>query len=157
MRVCKTTNRSVSLKHIHVAVGVIVDVDRQILLSKRPENVHQGGKWEFPGGKVEDGEHVVDALRRELFEELDIHLINCEPLCKIYHDYGDKSVLLDTYVVTQFSGIPRGKELQSVAKHPCDQLRYIQFPAANVAIVQAVEEWYLTKGWLEADGGTKKE
>jgi 8-oxo-dGTP diphosphatase len=141
---------------VHVAVGVIIDTDRQILISKRPDNVHQGGKWEFPGGKVENGESVTDALRRELFEELDIKVIDCEPLCQISHDYGDKSVLLDTYVITKFSGIPTGKELQPVAKYSIDGLKCLDFPAANVSILQQLEDWFMRKGWLTDHGCKEK-
>ena len=57
---------------VHVAVGVIVDARRQILLTRRPDHVHQGGLWEFPGGKVEAGETLSKALKRELLEELAI-------------------------------------------------------------------------------------
>lgn len=126
---------------IHVAVGVIVDANFQILLSKRPDHVHQGGKWEFPGGKVEPGETVIDALDRELFEELDIRIDEYQPLCCIHHDYGDKRVILDTYLVTSFTGKPCGKELQPVAWCAVDQLRYMEFPAANVAICREIEQW----------------
>jgi 8-oxo-dGTP diphosphatase len=125
---------------VHVAVGVIVDKQRQILLSQRPEHVHQGGKWEFPGGKVEPGESVQQALSRELFEELGIYVESCFPLCQIKHDYGDKQVLLDTYVVDAFKGQPVGKEQQPVAWHAINQLGYVDFPAANLDICRAIAE-----------------
>jgi 8-oxo-dGTP diphosphatase len=132
---------------IHVAVGVILTPDKQILLSKRPDKAHQGGKWEFPGGKVEPHETVEIALARELFEELDIHIQEFEPLCLITHDYGDKQVLLDTFIVKKFDGIARGKELQPVAFYGVDQLRYVEFPEANVAICHAIEKWFTKHGW----------
>ena len=61
-------NTAVS-KQIHVAVGVIYNSQGQILIARRHDDAHQGGLWEFPGGKVEQGETVCDALARELHEE----------------------------------------------------------------------------------------
>ena len=127
---------------VHVAVGVIVDDTQNILLSLRPDHVHQGGKWEFPGGKVEQGESVEQALARELNEELGITVTSCLPLCQVNHDYGDKQVLLDTYVVNGFTGQPTGKEKQPVAWHTINQLGYVEFPAANLAICRAITEWF---------------
>ena len=63
------------MKRVHVAVGVIVNEQRQVLLTRRHNDAHQGGLWEFPGGKVEAGESVVDALARELAEELGISVL----------------------------------------------------------------------------------
>ena len=86
------------MKQVHVAVGVIVRGE-QFFLTKRHQDVHQGGKWEFPGGKLEQGETVAQALYRELKEEVAIEILSCLPLVKISHDYGDKQVLLDVYLV----------------------------------------------------------
>lgn len=135
------------MSQVHVAVGVILTPDRQILLSKRPDKAHQGGKWEFPGGKVEPNESVQEALARELYEELDIQVETLEPLCQIFHDYGDKQVLLDTFIVTKYSGNAHGKELQPVASYSVDQLRYVEFPEANISICTAIEEWFQKQGW----------
>ena len=55
---------------VHVAVAVILNNNKQVLIAKRPDHVHQGGYWEFPGGKLETGEAVEQALRREIKEEL---------------------------------------------------------------------------------------
>jgi len=59
-------------ERIHVAVAAIMDDQHRVLISKRPASVHQGGLWEFPGGKLEVNEHVEAALGRELHEELGI-------------------------------------------------------------------------------------
>ena len=108
-----------SAKLVHVAVGVIVDQHNNILIALRPEDSHQGGLWEFPGGKVEQGEAVETALSRELYEELGLESISCRPLIEIRHDYTDKSVLLDVWWVDQFSGEAEGKEGQPIKwPHP---------------------------------------
>lgn len=127
-------------KRVHVAVGVISDGFDKILVSRRPEHVHQGGLWEFPGGKVEAGETVRQALHRELLEELAIEIEQCEPLLTIAHDYTDKSVLLDVWWISAFIGEPHGREGQPLLWVAGSELRGLQFPEANQAIISAVEE-----------------
>ena len=128
------------MQEVHVAVGVILDTDRNILLARRAEGAHQGGLWEFPGGKVEPGESLQAALARELREELGIEPGRTTPLLEIRHDYGDKAVLLDVHVVWDFAGAPRGLEQQPLAWVAAAELGNYEFPAANVPIVRALEE-----------------
>jgi 8-oxo-dGTP diphosphatase len=137
---------------VHVAVGVIVgrhgasiekhgvsaEEQGAILIAKRPDKTHQGGLWEFPGGKVEDGETLFDALKRELQEELAIEVVATEPLIKIRHDYGDKVVLLDVHKVTAFSGQAQGNEGQPIEWVAPSSLHLYDFPAANRSIVTAI-------------------
>ncbi|MFV0278909.1 MAG: 8-oxo-dGTP diphosphatase MutT [Parahaliea sp.] len=123
---------------VHVAVGVILDADGNILLTQRAEDAHQGGLWEFPGGKVEPGESVQQALARELHEELGIVPTASEPLIEVRHDYGDKSVLLDVHRVPVFSGVPHGLEGQPLAWVSMAELADYPLPAANRVIVEAL-------------------
>jgi 8-oxo-dGTP diphosphatase len=125
---------------VHVAVGVILDKDRNILLTRRAQNSHQGGLWEFPGGKVEIGESLALGLRRELYEELGIAIGRTSALLEVRHDYGDKAVLLDVHVVWDFTGEARGVEGQPLAWVAAEELAQYAFPAANVPIVDAVME-----------------
>ncbi|MDH1443678.1 Nudix family hydrolase [Pseudomonas sp. GD03721] len=125
------------MKRVHVAAAVIRGVDGRILLARRPEDKHQGGLWEFPGGKVEEGETVHAALARELQEELGICPQAARPLIQIRHDYPDKQVLLDVWEVSAFSGEPHGAEGQPLAWASERQLLDYQFPAANKPIVAA--------------------
>lgn len=125
-------------KLIHVAVGVIYDADGKILIAKRPESVHQGGLWEFPGGKVDRGENIEQALARELREELNIHVLASEPLIQIRHHYPDKSVLLDVHSITRFSGVACGNEGQPIQWVNAAQLDQYEFPAANHPIITAI-------------------
>ena len=126
-------------KAVHVAVGVIQRADGAILIAKRPEHAHQGGFWEFPGGKVEQGESVQSALARELHEELDLTVSASRPLIQIAHDYADKSVLLDVWLVTEFSGEPHGKEGQPLRWCLPAELSAKDFPAANGPIILAIQ------------------
>ncbi len=123
---------------VRVAVGVIQDPEGQILIARRPDHVHQGGLWEFPGGKVDEGETLADALSRELYEELAIQVHASEPLIEIRHDYPDKSVLLQVCRVTRFSGTPKGNEGQPVRWVAPDALPDYTFPEANRPIIHAI-------------------
>jgi 8-oxo-dGTP diphosphatase len=128
---------------VHVAVGVILDRAHNVLISRRAQGVHQGGLWEFPGGKVEVGETVEQALARELREELGINMGRTSALLEIHHDYHDKAVLLDVHVVWEFSGEARGLEGQPLAWVASGSLEQYEFPAANVPIVKAITELLL--------------
>ena len=121
----------------HVVAAVIVNAGKEVLLSLRPAHVHQGGLWEFPGGKVEPGEDIRQALDRELKEELDIAPISARPMIRIRHDYPDKSVLLDVWYVDRFTGMPQGREGQELNWVAPGQLIHRKFPAANIPIVNA--------------------
>ena len=124
-------------------VGVIwgkADKAKSILLAKRPDHLHQGGLWEFPGGKLEQGEEPRDALSRELKEELDIELLAASPLMDVSHDYGDKAVFLDIWQVNDFKGQEQGLEDQELRWVPLAELDQYAFPAANLAIVERLQQ-----------------
>jgi len=123
---------------VHVVAAVIRDGAGRVLLSRRADTAHQGGLWEFPGGKVEPGEARRAALERELREELAIAVVDAEALLQVNHDYGDLRVHLDVWYVTGFEGEPRGVEGQPLAWVATADLRDYAFPAANRAIVEAL-------------------
>lgn len=124
---------------IHVVAAVIYSADKkQILVAKRPDHLHQGGLWEFPGGKVQPGEQALDALARELAEELAITLTSAAPYLQVRHRYPDKAVFLDVWQVWQFTGVPHGNEGQQIAWMPLSSLGQLQFPAANQPILEAL-------------------
>lgn len=128
-------------RRIHVVAAVIYSAGRrhQILISRRPDHLHQGGLWEFPGGKVEADELPEQALCRELEEELGIQVTQAQPFLQISHDYSDKQILLDIWQVDEFTGQPRGMEgqdcrwvdLAALVGRDSDY----RFPAANQAIL----------------------
>lgn len=132
-------DRSVSTAEpwLHVVAAVIRGNDDTILLAQRPAHKHQGGKWEFPGGKVEPAEIPITALHRELHEELGIAVQQAQPLIKVRHVYPERAVLLDVWEVTAFTGEPHGREGQPVAWFAAEQLPTLEFPPANYPIVTA--------------------
>jgi 8-oxo-dGTP diphosphatase len=121
---------------VYVVAAVVCNGDA-VLVAKRPPAVHQGGKWEFPGGKVHAGESAREALARELREELDIGVQAAYPLIKVHHTYPEKSVFLDVWRVTAYTGEPHGREGQHIEWVDLERLPQLDFPEANKPIVQA--------------------
>lgn len=134
-----TAAESVRHGHLQVAVAAIVNDRHEVLISLRPDHVHQGGLWEFPGGKLKAGESVPDALRREIHEELGIAVCDMRPLIRIPHRYSDKAVLLDVWTVNGFEGTPHGREGQSIEWALIPDLLKRDFPVANKAIIHALQ------------------
>jgi len=124
------------MKKVAVAVGVIQRNNGDILIAKRHQHLHQGGKWEFPGGKIEQGETTLAALTRELKEEVDLTVNNGSPLLVIEHDYGDKIVMLDIWLVNDFDGVGASNEGQQIKWVAKTDLANYQFPDANLAIIE---------------------
>jgi len=122
---------------MHVAAAVIVNAAGAVLISRRPAGAHQGGLWEFPGGKVETGETAREALRRELREELGLNALRLRPLIQVDHNYPDRRVYLDVWRVSHWEGEPHGHEGQPVKWELPTSLNRADFPAANWPIIQA--------------------
>ncbi len=126
-------------EHLHIAVGVIFNQLRdKVLIAMRPDNVYQGGLWEFPGGKCQDGEGVITALKRELFEELNLEIDRYQSLVIVDHDYVEQQVKLDVWSVFDWHGEIFGKEGQRIEWVPVSQLLQRDFPEANQQIIDAV-------------------
>ncbi len=97
---------------IEVALGVLINGSNELLLSRRPDHGFMSGYWEFPGGKLEPGEAPIDALVRELSEELDITFQLPEYIDVFSHEYPDRHVKLHVWKIKNFSPTPRGAEGQ---------------------------------------------
>lgn len=123
---------------IDVVAAVIYRQDGAILLSQRAAHQHLGGKWEFPGGKVEAGESLLRALSRELAEELGIHSNLAQPLMTVEHAYSDKSVRLHFFEVRDWQGEASGREGQTLAWVSPAELGNYDFPAADRPLMTAL-------------------
>ena len=174
----KTPSSSETGKIVHVCVAVIERRNPnndgiEVLIAKRPDHVHQGGLWEFPGGKVEPEEALLTALDRELYEELGIRLHRSDPqaqnthktatpLIQIRHAYPDKTVLLDVWKVSRYAGEAFGKEGQTVRWVALSELSDYPFPEANLPIILACllpNRYFITPAYpslLSAEQGLRQ-
>lgn len=100
---------------IDVAVGILMKSNGDVLLAQRPEGKPYAGYWEFPGGKVEVGEALFAALRREFLEELGINILSAEPWCGVEYVYPHAHVRLHFYVSREWQGEPQSLEGQAFA------------------------------------------
>jgi 8-oxo-dGTP diphosphatase len=127
-------------KRVEVVAAIVVDSQHRILMAQRADWQHQGGKWEFPGGKIESGETHMQALAREIKEEVDVQIDQqaCELFKAVHHDYSDKQVSLYFYLVKDFSGTAKGLEGQPVMWVNAQTLPQMAIPDANQAIVDAL-------------------
>ncbi|CAM3671579.1 NUDIX domain-containing protein [Polynucleobacter brandtiae] len=98
-----------------VAAGILLDSEGRYLLGQRPEGKPYAGYWEVPGGKIESGESVFDALKRELQEELGIDIDASQELTVLEYDYPHAYVRLHVSVIRQWSGTPAGCEGQQLS------------------------------------------
>ena len=98
---------------IDVAVGILMRKNGEVLLGQRPQGKPYSGYWEFPGGKVETGESIEAALKREFIEELDITILSQEPWCCVEHVYPHAHVRLHFFISRHWQGEPKSREGQA--------------------------------------------
>ncbi|GAM54208.1 mutator mutT protein [Vibrio ishigakensis] len=134
------------MKRIHIVAGIILNSNkREIFITKRPDNAHKGGFWEFPGGKVENDELATDAMERELNEEIGISHLQQTLFQSFDFDYSDKSLSFDFFLIEGFKGEPYGKEGQLGRWVSIDKLNEYAFPEANQPVVEAVMRQFVSK------------
>jgi 8-oxo-dGTP diphosphatase len=127
------------MKRVHVVAGIIFSSDsEQVLIARRPNHLHKGGFWEFPGGKLEFGESELQALRRELKEELNIEFARAKPFQEVSFDYPEKQLHLSFWSVFDVQNVTEveGLEGQEWAWVRVKDLIHYKFPEANSEIVK---------------------
>ena len=131
------------MRLVLVAAVALVDADGRVLLTQRPEGKEMAGLWEFPGGKVEEGETPEACLMRELEEELGIRTWeSClAPLTFASHAYEHFHLLMPLYVCRKWEGIPRPREGQRLAWVRPAALRDYPMPPADRPLVPVLHEW----------------
>jgi 8-oxo-dGTP diphosphatase len=126
-----------------VAAVALIDVDGRILLAQRPEGKSMAGLWEFPGGKVEQGESPEAALMRELHEELGIETWqSClAPLTFASHAYERFHLLMPLYACRKWNGTPAPREGQRLAWVRATQLTEYPMPPADLPLIPVLRDW----------------
>ena len=125
------------MKVLQVAVGVVKNTKGHVLISLRNKSLHQGGLWEFPGGKLEAYETAEQALVRELKEELAITVTAATPLMTLNHQYPDIAVQLNVFLVEDYTGDTKSCEGQAFKWVKPTDLKDYDFLAANKTIITA--------------------
>ena len=99
---------------LEIVAGALLDAQGRVLIAQRPAGKELAGRWEFPGGKLQASESPRAGLERELQEELGVEVLAAEPLVRYPHDYPDKTVWLDLWLVTSWRGEPHGLDGQAL-------------------------------------------
>ena len=123
-----------------VVACALVDADSRVLIAQRPANKAMAGLWEFPGGKVNDGERPEDALIRELVEELGITVREAclAPLTFASHTYADFHLLMPLYICRRWEGTVTAREHQALAWVRANKLRDYPMPPADLPLIPAL-------------------
>jgi 8-oxo-dGTP diphosphatase len=123
-----------------VVACALVDADNRVLIAQRPANKAMAGLWEFPGGKVNDGERPEDALIRELVEELGITVREAclAPLTFASHTYSDFHLLMPLYICRRWEGTVTAREHQALAWVRANKLRDYPMPPADLPLIPAL-------------------
>ena len=126
-----------------VSAVALIDVDGRVLLGQRPEGKSMAGLWEFPGGKVEEGETPEAALIRELHEELGINTWeSClAPLTFASHSYENFHLLMPLFACRKWDGIPQSKENQALKWVQARDLNKYPMPAADIPLIPILRDW----------------
>ena len=130
------------MKTVLVVAAALIDTDGRVLIAQRPSNKSMAGLWEFPGGKINEGEKPENALVRELNEELGINTWrSClAPLSFASYTYNDFHLLMPLFVCRKWEGTPtpmEGQVLQWVDKN---NLKNYSMPPADIPLISAIRD-----------------
>ncbi len=128
------------MKLLLVVAAALIDADNRVLIAQRPQGKQLAGLWEFPGGKLHDGERPEAALIRELKEELgiDVEEACLAPLTFASHAYADFHLLMPLYVCRRWRGQVAGREGQALKWARPQNLRDYPMPPADAPLIPAL-------------------
>jgi len=123
-----------AVKPVKVAAGLVFK-DEKLLITKRLKNIHLGGMWEFPGGKLELGESYEICLKREMFEELGVKVNVSYEFEEILHQYSEMTVLIKFFICSLSSGTPKAIQCSEFLWINRRDLTRYNFPAADIKVI----------------------
>lgn len=128
------------MTHFNVAAGILCDASGRVLIAERLGDGPFHGMWEFPGGKIALDETPVEALSRELAEELGIEMTVFASFMNLRHEYDDYVVTIEFFIVSDWNSEPIGREGQALRWVPRDQLDADELLPADVPVIKALQQ-----------------
>jgi len=128
------------MDHLDVAAGILCDSKGRILIAERLGGGPFQGLWEFPGGKIVAGETAPQALSRELAEELGIEVTVCSSFMNLRHEYDDRIVAIEFFIVSEWNSDPVGREGQELRWVSAESLDAAELLPADVPVVAALRQ-----------------
>jgi mutator protein MutT len=128
-----------SLPHKRIGVAVIFNQGGEILIDRRLKKGLMGGLWEFPGGKIEPNETVIECIKREILEELGIEIGVDDHLMTVDYTYQEFSLTLIVHNCHYLSGKPQAIECEEVRWVKREDLNLFSFPDANAQIIAKLQ------------------
>jgi len=128
------------MTHFNVAAGILCDASGRVLIAERLGDGPFHGMWEFTGGKIALDETPIEALSRELAEELGIEVTVCASFMNLRHEYDDYVVTIEFFIVSDWNSEPIGREGQALRWVPRDRLDADELLPADVPVVKALRQ-----------------
>ena len=128
------------MKHFDVAAGILRDNAGRVLITERLCTGPFNGLWEFPGGKINAGETAQAALVRELAEEIDIEVTQYSSFMRLRHEYDDRIVTIEFFLVSDWNRGPKGREGQALRWVLKDALDAAELLPADVPVIEALKK-----------------
>ena len=125
--------------HLDVAAGILIDATGRVLITERLCDGPFNGLWEFPGGKIQAGESAREALARELAEEIGVKVMSCDSFMSLSHEYPDRSVSIEFFLVSEWQCEPVGCEGQQLRWVEATQLDAAELLPADIPVVTALK------------------
>ena len=136
----QAVSRQADLKRLHVVAGILRDKAGRFLITERVDDGPFHGLWEFPGGKIDRNESRETALKRELDEEIGVRPLLSEHFMSLQHDYPDRHVSIDFFLVTDWQNEPMGLEGQQLKWVTADNLNAEQLLPADLPVIEALKQ-----------------
>ena len=137
-------------ERLTVVAGLVFDSQGRILIGQRTAPERYKGQWEFPGGKIQTGESLADALTRELCEELGIHVQNSSAYVDYPYDYPDLRVHLYFRTVNDYIGVPESREGQNLKWIDVFDLNLYNTLEGSLAVIDMLQQDYRTISYRRA-------